>query len=266
MVRRDGRGRCEMRKKEMRISDLSQFDGSSWYSQGLTAVCVAVNGPVAAKQEDYRKCVVSVQVTHASRIPPAGGADRLCVIQKQEQQRREDGEIGQFLTSIVEAIVRLERFPRCVLQVHVTVLFNDGSLLAVATNGLMCALLDAGVPCRTTVAAVCLLACSTDGNDQKNSSTEQVSSTPVLLLDPTLAEEESDEVSSHAIGTFVVANPSSCGGGTNCVLASKVHVRPQSSLGACRLHVNDLNSMVGLAGKAVETLFTFFRNCNTPLE
>ncbi|KEG09994.1 putative exosome complex exonuclease 1 [Trypanosoma grayi] len=265
LVRRDGRGQREMRGRELRTSELNQFDGSAWYSQGLTAVVAAVNGPVAARQEDYRTCDVRVYLTRAVRLPHAGGADRLCVEQQREEQQRADGEAERFLASCVEAVVLLERFPRCVLEAHLTVLSDDGALLAVAANALMCALLDAGVPCRTTIAAVCLAACA-DGNSGPSASSPAASSS-VLLLDPTLAEEAGDEAQSYATATFVVANPSSSDkSSSGGVLASHVEARPGSSLYGCRLRAAELASMTTLAERAATILFDFFRNCNVPLE
>ncbi|CCD14915.1 unnamed protein product [Trypanosoma congolense IL3000] len=252
VTRRDGRGPCEMRGKELRASDLSQFDGSVWYSQGLTAVCVAINGPTAARQENYRRCTLNVRVSRMSRIPPAGGTDRLAVMEKRERQQRADGEMEQFLAGLAEAVVQLDRFPRCVLEVNVMVLMDDGALLAVAANAMMCALLDAGVPCHSTVAAVSLLLCVPAKTEDEE--------TPVLLLDPTAAEESTDEVRSYAAATFVLMNSS------DGVVASDVHMRPRSSAYSRPVTPKELNAMIALAAKATETIFTFFRNCGVPLE
>ncbi|SCU68575.1 ribosomal RNA processing protein 41B [Trypanosoma equiperdum] len=251
--RRDGRTAREMRGKELRTSDLSQFDGSAWYSQGLTAVTVAINGPTAARQENYRRCTTCIHVNRAARIPQEGGTGRLIMMERRERERCEDGELKQFLTSLVEAIVCLDRFPRCVLEAHVTVLMDDGALFAVASNAIMCALLDAGVPCRSTIAAVSLIMCNPEASGNEGE--------PEIFLDPTAVEESTDEVRSYASATFVLTNT-----GGEAVLASRVQARPRSSAYSRSITPKDLSRMFALAAKAAETLFVFFRNCSMALE
>ncbi|EKG06647.1 ribosomal RNA processing protein 41B, putative,3' exoribonuclease, putative [Trypanosoma cruzi] len=280
-LRRDGRGHREMRGKELRTSELTQFDGSAWYSQGLTTVVAAVNGPVAARQEDYRKCGVQVYVNRAVRIPRAGGTDRLCVEEQRVEQRRMDAEVEMFLTASIQAVVRLDQFPRCVLEVHVTILADDGALLSVATNALMCALLDAGVPCRTTVAAVSVVAFAPEDGSPVTAPTTTTTTTAApeassllssslplaLLLDPTRVEEGGDGVRTCATATFVLSN--SADGSNNSsggVLVSQLQTCPRSSMHGGRMSSKDLVGMVALAERAAVSIFSFFRKCNVPLE
>ncbi|ESL08458.1 ribosomal rRNA processing protein 41B [Trypanosoma rangeli SC58] len=275
LLRRDGRGHREMRAKELRTSELTQFDGSAWYSQGLTTVVVAINGPVAARQEDYCKCGVQVYVNRAVRIPRAGGTDQLCVEEQRVEQRRTDAAVGKFLAASMEAAVRLDRFPRCVLEAHVTVLADDGALLSVAANALMCALLDAGVPCRTTFAAVSIAACAAEDSSQLTDATaaetsflSSLSLSPLLLLlDPTHVEEVGDGVRTRATATFVLSNAadgsnSSSGG----VLLSHLQTCPRSAAYGGRISSKELAGMIALAERAAGSIFAFFRNCNVPLE
>ncbi|RNF14555.1 ribosomal rRNA processing protein 41B [Trypanosoma conorhini] len=267
--RRDGRGPREMRGKELRTSELTQFDGSAWYSQGLTTVVVAVNGPVAARQDDYRRCGVQVYVSRAARLPRAGGAEQLCVEEQRVEQRRADAAVEAFLAASLEAVVRLEQFPRCVLEAHVTVLADDGALLSVAANALMCALLDAGVPCRTTVAAVSIAACAAEGPEQTTgAAAAEASAAPLLLLlDPTRVEEEGDGVRTRATATFLLS--SSADGGDGCgggVLASQLRACPRSAAYGGGVSSKELAGMIALAERAAGSLFAFFRNCNVPLE
>ncbi|KAF5217598.1 hypothetical protein ECC02_009522 [Trypanosoma cruzi] len=280
LLRRDGRGHREMRGKELRTSELTQFDGSAWYSQGLTTVVAAVNGPVAARQEDYRKCNVQVYVNRAVRIPRAGGTDRLCVEEQRLEQQRMDAEVEMFLTASIQAVVRLDQFPRCVLEVHVTILADDGALLSVATNALMCALLDAGVPCRTTVAAVTIVAFAPEDGSPVTAPTTTTtkaapeasslfsSSSPLaLLLDPTRVEEVGDGVRTCATATFVLSN--SVDGSNNSsggALVSQLQTCPRSSMHGGRMSSKDLVGMVVLAERAAVSIFSFFRKCNVPLE
>ncbi|EKF32229.1 ribosomal RNA processing protein 41B, putative,3' exoribonuclease, putative [Trypanosoma cruzi marinkellei] len=275
-LRRDGRGFREMRGKELRTSELTQFDGSAWYSQGLTTVVAAVNGPVAARQEDYRKCGVQVYVNRAVRIPRAGGTDRICMEEQRVEQHRMDAELEMFLTTSIQAVVRLDQFPRCVLEVHITILAEDGALLSVATNALMCALLDAGVPCRTTVAAVSIVAFAPEDGSlvtapttkTKTAAPEASSFSLALLLDPTGVEEVGDGVRTCAIATFVLSNAAdgSNNNSSGGVLVSHLQTCPRSSMHGGRISSKDFIGMVSLAERAAVSIFSFFRKCNVPLE
>jgi len=145
----------------MRTSECSQFDGSAWFSQGQSAAQAILHGPVQAKNEEYDTCALRVAIHHAAAVAPmAGGAGRLIAEEcRREVRSRIDAfELEQLVESAVDAVFLRERFPRCVLVIDVTVVQNDGSLAAVVINAVMCALLDAGLPCRTTVAAVCVAA------------------------------------------------------------------------------------------------------------
>lgn len=157
-LRRDARQPLEMRGKELKLSELNTFDGSCWFSQGLSSVLVTVHGPATAKVEDYEKCVLRVSVQHASAIPSAGGAERVNVLERRRAQTSitDANDLLSVLERTVNAVVMTEAFPRCVLAIDVVIMYEDGSLPAVAVNAVMCALLDAGVPCRTTMAAVSL--------------------------------------------------------------------------------------------------------------
>ncbi|KPA74917.1 putative ribosomal RNA processing protein [Leptomonas pyrrhocoris] len=162
-ARRDGRTALEMRGKEMKLSEMVAFDGSSWYAQGQTAVTVSLHGPTLAKSEVYDTCLVRVRVQHArGRTPAAGGAERAVFeeVKLELLTRRDAMELASLLESTIDAVFMRERFPRCVLVVDVVVMQDDGSLPAVALNATMCALLDAGLPCRTTMAAVSVVALS----------------------------------------------------------------------------------------------------------
>ncbi|KAH9599972.1 Exoribonuclease [Trypanosoma melophagium] len=201
---------------------------------------------------------------------PAGGTDRLFLEQEREEQRRADGGAGRLLKTFLGAVVLLERFPRCVLEINVTVLAGDGSLLAVAANAVMCALLGAGVPCRTAIAAVSvavfappdkeiLLPLASSGPSAEGGS----SLTSLLLLDPTIAEEATDEVRSVATTTFILSNPNGGGGG---VLASNMHFCPRRSRHVKSVSAKDFADMAALAARAAVTIFAFMQNCGVPLE
>ncbi|KAK7197579.1 RNase PH-like protein [Novymonas esmeraldas] len=302
-ARRDGRTALEIRGKEMKLSEMAGFDGSSWYAQGQTAVSVCIHGPTAARSEEYDVCTLHVRVQHArGRAPSAGGAEKVLYEEcKLSQLTRVDAlALESLLESSLHAVFMRERYPRCVLVVDVVVVADDGSLPAVALNALMCALLDAGLPCRTTMAAVCVAAVTRGGGGGGGvTSSSTAGSAPVLtyLLDPTSAEEALGTSSAaptaaasaqmsildHAAtqqqaqedfrcvstGVFVFSNPA-CGGGLLAQLVRRVGgasgdgTRNGGGGGETMagLSVAAYAEMMTLAERAAAVLFDFFRQCN----
>lgn len=277
-MRRDGRQTLEMRGKELASAELTQFDGSCRYGQGMTSVMVALHGPVSAKAEDHLRCAVRVRVLHGASIPTAGGTDRLNVNERKRERCSEQDadELLSLIDSAISAVFVRERFPFCVLAIDVVVLHDDGSLAAVAINAVMQALLDAGLPCRTTMAAVSVAALRSVRGEPEEL---------VYLLDPTQQEEGimapvtdgsqyTECAKSHlggtgsahicvALGTFVFANPSSGGG----LLASHVHRGRNASFGGRggdvqNLSLRETRDMIELAGRAVPAVLQFMRDCN----
>lgn len=243
--RRDGRTLTQLRSKELRTSYLSKFDGSAWYTQGQTAVVAAVNGPMAARpeQEDFSKCVVETVITRSAQIPTAGGASRAIVQTAKATRDDADSAMAALVSRCVEALVLTDQFPRCVVHVVIDILSEDGSLMAVVINAVTCALLSAGIPCRTTMAAVSVLLVPSSSSASAYS----------ILLDPT-AEEERDQ---HlASSTMVFALPQSGGG----VIASKVDANSRG------LSLQELAQLEAVSEKASRVLFEFFRNCSAPIQ
>ncbi|KAL7697726.1 ribosomal RNA processing protein [Lotmaria passim] len=228
-ARRDGRTALELRGREMRLSEMIEFDGSSAYAQGQTAVMVALHGPTLAKNEVYDTCVVRVRVQHTKSLTPsAGGAERAMYEEvKLEKLIRTDAlELESLLECTIDAVFIRDRFPRCVLVVDVVVVQDDGSLPAVALNAVMCALIDAGLPCRTTMAAVEVAAVARAGEKgaqtapatSSSSSAAQGGSAVEFLLDPTSAEETLGAgYSGNTIATSAVAEKGDLASSTNTV-------------------------------------------------
>lgn len=65
----------------------------------------------------------------------------------------EELELSRFLEQALTGAVRLETFPKAVVDVYVTVLEDDGAALAAAINVASLALADAGVEMTDLVAA-----------------------------------------------------------------------------------------------------------------
>ena len=252
MKRRDGRGLAELRGKELRCGQLTKFDGSVHYNQGQTAVIVTVNGPVAARldQEKFYEAGVEVLVSRAANVVTAGGVSRAITEEERRAVSQVDAELAAIVTECARSAIILKQYPRCLIQINVFVVSDDGSLLAVAMNAVMCALLDAAVPCRTTFAAISIRAIF--------SSLSAAAPTLFLMLDPTRVEELDNQqdptVSGGYLGTFVFALPQSGGG----IMASKLRRIGSSGI---TLTASQMTAIVTLAEQAAAVTFDFFTNC-----
>ena len=60
----------------------------------------------------------------------------------------------KFLRGILETVILTTLHPRTLITIIVQEIVNDGSLLAAAVNASMLAVLDAGLPVKSTAAAV----------------------------------------------------------------------------------------------------------------
>ncbi len=138
--------------------DVSAGDGSAWLATGDTVVFASVLGPTtaraAAEAETITGASVQVTVSHAEGVPfgGSGGAKAAADARRLEMQRSE-AELSGWLSAIFRYVVLVDAFPRCTVAITIRVLSNDGSVEAACVNAAMAALIDAGVPCRTTVAA-----------------------------------------------------------------------------------------------------------------
>ncbi|EPY31572.1 ribosomal rRNA processing protein 41B [Strigomonas culicis] len=168
-----------------------------------------------------------------------------------------------------------ELFPRQVLTVDVFILETDGSVASVCVNSVMAALLDSGLPCRTTVAAVSV---SVMLPPPSAASLQQQQQQEMVLWLDTTAEEESGASPAAGfhtvcVGTFIFANPNSGGGLVGSHLKPTTTCYPPlttsangSAAAAPVVSTDVFLSMLQLAEKASPLLFQFFRNCNEPLE
>lgn len=87
----------------------------------------------------------------------------------------------------IEAVVLTTLHPLRKITVALQVLNADGSLLAVAVNATLMALINAGIPCSTMCGAVCMCVSASSQN---------------LLLDPTTSEEAEADV----VETFILSS------------------------------------------------------------
>lgn len=174
--RSDARLANQLRALRTEVDVLKRADGSARFSQGKTAILVAVYGPGQVSIRSEKSDRTTIEVVWKPKI----GLTMLP--HKQHQQR---------LQHIAETIILQENFPRSSLSIIIQELHDDGSIFACAVNGMCAALLNAGIPLRQCVAATALT----------------VLPSGTLIMDPTLSEEksESDNVSATTL-TFAFTN------------------------------------------------------------
>ena len=183
--RRDGRTGNVIRPIEVRWGELSQADGSTWFTQGNTAVLATVVGPTAARahQEDYKKCVVEALINRAQpSAPSCGGASRAVADQCRIKLLQADTELQAELSKVLASVVMAERYPRCTITISLNILKDDGSLFAACANAAMCALLNSGIYCRATICGVSL-------TKWKRTNAATAAAENVIWLDTTKDEE-----------------------------------------------------------------------------
>ncbi|KAK9472271.1 ribosomal protein S5 domain 2-type protein [Dipodascopsis tothii] len=125
------------------VSTLSRASGSADWAVGSTKVIASVSGPVSDRRDETAgPAVVEVVVVPSTGV--AATAEQL---------------LGEQIAGVVRPLILRERHPRTVIQVVVQIV-QEGEArgsrtmaLAAGINAAVLALVDGGVPLRTTVAA-----------------------------------------------------------------------------------------------------------------
>ncbi|KAI8899546.1 ribosomal protein S5 domain 2-type protein [Globomyces pollinis-pini] len=167
-MRPDKRGPSTVRVMNSGLAVLGRSDGSAKFLFGDSGVLCGINGPMTVKFKDEILDRATISVIYTPCTGSGGPSDRF---------------IESFIRQTAEALILSQLHPRTAIKLNCQALADDGCILAAAVNAMVLALLDAGVPMKSTGAAVtCLI--NKDGE---------------LLLDPT-ALELKDAQSTH---TFV---------------------------------------------------------------
>ena len=149
----------QLREMTSELSLLSRPDGSAMLNQGDSAILVAVYGPAEVKVMKELIDRATVEVVYKPKVGLPGCAEKL-------QER--------LVRNSCEAVILSTLHPRTSISIIVQEMQNSGSLMSCCVNASCLALLDAGVPMNSTVAAIhCII-------DSKNN----------IILDPTLKQEK----------------------------------------------------------------------------
>jgi len=137
--RQDGRTPTEIRPLFVQTGVRSSVRGSSYFEMGNTKIICVINGP----RDLPRKIDFSATGILSVEIQSVGGK----VVEKDIL----------LLQEALEAVIILEKFPKCLLEVSLTILENCGSTMAACVTAAGLALMEAGVPVYDLPVGVSLL-------------------------------------------------------------------------------------------------------------
>uniref|UniRef100_A0A7S0ZFP8 Uncharacterized protein n=1 Tax=Timspurckia oligopyrenoides TaxID=708627 RepID=A0A7S0ZFP8_9RHOD len=159
--RRNGRLPHQMQDLMIEFGALTQADGSSSVTIGMTQVVASVFGPVSCplRAQEHDCAVLQLQLR---ALPSCASRDQIVSLER-------------ILRDALAGCIDMKLFPRALIHMSVFVLSDDGSVLASAFNAAVCALLHAKIPMRSTPAAA--TACISASGDQ------------MVLINPDLEEE-----------------------------------------------------------------------------
>ncbi|KAJ2897705.1 hypothetical protein MKZ38_004482 [Zalerion maritima] len=150
LLRVDGRRWNELRRLHAQIRTQSASDGSSYLEMGHTKVLCVVTGPTE-KLASQRMASSSSSSLLDVNISIAGfsSVDR-------KRPSRTDKRVSEMAFTVQQSLnkaVHAAIFPNSTISISLTVLSQDGSLLASLFNAATLALVDAGIPMSDYVTA-----------------------------------------------------------------------------------------------------------------
>eukprot|EP01139_Manchomonas_bermudensis_P002618 Amastigsp_a5222_11.p1 type:complete len:263 gc:universal Amastigsp_a5222_11:84-872(+) len=139
-ARADGREWNQFRRLHAQTGVVSQATGSAYLEVGATKVVCAIYGPRPSKKDEFHETGL---LTCSLRFLPfaVGGAHR-----RDYTPQDDEKEASLIVHDALAVAVRLDRFPKSVVEVHVTVLEgSDTAAIAAAASCASLALLEAGI-------------------------------------------------------------------------------------------------------------------------
>ncbi|RMZ78390.1 hypothetical protein DV738_g3893, partial [Chaetothyriales sp. CBS 135597] len=195
LLRLDGRRWNELRQITAFISTQPSSDGSSLLTMGNTMVVCTITGPREGRgQRDNNNAIVETEIS----IAPFAQIER-------RRRGKNDKRVLELQTAISNAFqshLFTHLYPRSTISISVHVLSLDGALLAACLNAASLALVDAGVPMPSILAAISSgIIANTDDPSKKpepvlDLNTAEEQELPFLSLATVAAQpEEEDKVS-----------------------------------------------------------------------
>jgi len=173
----DGESRTkeQLRRLCLETTILSSHAGSSLVELGHTKVLAKVSIGTDGNHSQVDTGVLQIRVDQVANfgMPPASTVSALDGNVKRSNSQTHQVDMEARIHAALLPALNLTEFPKIVLQVDITVLQNDGSLLSAGMAATTLALLDAGVELHDLVTCCQVVVIGKD-----------------LLADPTLEEEQ----------------------------------------------------------------------------
>ncbi|EHY56885.1 Exosome complex component SKI6 [Exophiala dermatitidis] len=147
LLRQDGRRWNELRRITASISTQPSSDGSSLLTMGNTMVLCTVTGPREGRgQRDNTNATVETEIN----VAPFAQMDRRRRIKNDKRIQ----ELQSTVSSAFQSHLFTHLYPRSTISISLHVLSLDGALLAACLNAASLALVDAGIPMPSILAAI----------------------------------------------------------------------------------------------------------------
>ncbi|KAF2730942.1 ribosomal protein S5 domain 2-like protein [Polyplosphaeria fusca] len=151
LLRLDGRRWNELRRLHAQISVQAAASGSSYLEMGNTKILCTVSGPSEARRGAGGGGAGSSEGNLEVDVSFAGfsGVER-----RKRRQDKRTTDLSHTLTSSLTPLLHLHLYPHSTITLTLSILSQDGSLLAACINSATLALIDAGVPMTDYLTAV----------------------------------------------------------------------------------------------------------------
>ena len=154
-TRRDGRALDQFRPVYLTSGSITQAAGSAYIEMEGTKVLCAVHEPSASSKDLRQYSEVGALRCDFKYAPFAEPGAR-----REFRQGTDEKDLSRMVEQALAASVRLELYPKSVINIHVLVLQAQGAVLAAAITCASVALADAGIECFDLVASPMINLCA----------------------------------------------------------------------------------------------------------
>ena len=148
LLRRDGRNLDQLRPVYMTVGSVTQAAGSAYVEFHNTKVLCSVHEPSAASH-DLREYSEVGTVRCDFRFAPFSQKEG----RREHRQSDDEKDLSRMVEQAIARSVRLDLYPKSVINLHILVLQSAGGVLAAAISCASVALAHAGIECYDLVAS-----------------------------------------------------------------------------------------------------------------
>lgn len=217
---------------------LSHSDGSAQTAFGGSKATCAITGPAQITHRDeHQTAKITVRIHKCARST--------------NEINTLDALLEKVLAETAIQTIAIHHYPRTLFTINITILNDDGAILAVCLNSMMAALVDAGVLMRFSYCAVSLLV-NVDGNimlDGTKMEQGGAKSVHTLAFKSNLPRINDSDIEGSSVTALASSNP---------VTADSVNCVCVQSNGS--FTIQELNSIFDLAQIACVTISAFFNS------